>query len=164
MRRRGLTEPIGLSTLDLFCGLFGLLVTLYAITERVDYDPGVAAAELSFVRAEVEGDAPIVIGVQVVVGAETAQSWPDCAARDVVFWGRCRPGLTEGKIDGDAPMTSIGVALLGHDDGVLIGSDPVKVFVTTKDDFFTCTLTLDKGFRGWIDMTGAEAHQECVKT
>lgn len=163
MRRRGLTEPIGLSTLDLFCGLFGLLVTLYAITARVDHEPGVAAAALSFVRAEIEGDAPIMIGVQVVVDTETALSWPDCTARDVVFWGRCRPGLTEGKIDGDEPIASIGVALLGRHGGGLIGTEPVRVLVTTKDDFFTCTLRLEHGFRGSIDMTEAEAHHECIK-
>lgn len=161
MKRRAIPEAIGLSVMDLVCGLFGLLVTLYAITSLDDLDPGVRTADISFVKAEVAGDAPITVGVEMRYGGKTARSWPDCTATEDVVWSVCDPGQTSAQLESDDPLDGVGLFLRERPDRTMIGGDPIMVRVSMKDGVFLCSLAIDRGYRVSIELAAPAG--DCVR-
>ncbi|MCY4440734.1 MAG: hypothetical protein OXE53_11075 [Deltaproteobacteria bacterium] len=149
--RRSVPEAIGLSTLDLICGLFGLLVVLFAITERVDGLPGVPSHSLKFVKVETEGNDLVDLGLELTVNGNSYHNWPDCTDVGPVRWGSCKPGLVEAVIEGDKPATALRVLAISRWDGRPLVSGSVKVLVSTPDADTPCELTHDNFYRVEVD-------------
>jgi len=147
--------------LDLICGLFGLLVVLYAITARVDGSPGVVSTKLNFVSAEVENLEPITIGLELIVGNQVLRSWPNCGDVGPVNWGPCTHGRTEGLVRSDNTLYRVGIALFNRRGEDMIGPGPMTVMVTTRKHTFKCTLTLRNGFRAQLDPNAAGGSSTC---
>lgn len=161
MPRRALDEPVGLSMLDLICGLFGLIVVLYAITERYDLRPGVVRANLGIFKAELEAGKNINLNLEVRIGPDVYQSWPLCTDYDVVRWTTCKPGLLEGVSEHEEEITGIGVALNTTSSGIFIGAEDIIVHLMTKSHSYSCTLSLASGFRASINFANPSASPEC---
>ena len=143
MRRRRLPEAIGLTVLDLICGFFGLLVVLYAITERVDGRPGIANATPRLVRFEIRGGHSIEAGLEIVVGGRSHRSWPDCTSHSDVTWGSCTGGIVEAMVESTKPIEAVRFMLLEMPHG-----DEVEVWVTGPGIDKVCTLDIAEGYRG----------------
>lgn len=161
MPRRALDEPVGLSMLDLICGLFGLIVVLYAITERYDLRPGVVRANLGIFKAELEAGKNINLNLEVRIGPDVYQSWPLCTDYDVVRWTTCKPGLLEGVSEHEEEITGLGVALNTTSSGTLIGLGDIKVHLMTKTHSYSCTLSLASGFRANINFSDPASSPDC---
>lgn len=161
MRRRSLDEPVGLSVLDLVCGLFGLLVVLYAITDRVNGQAGVTSADLNFVRVEIEDQENINVGIELTVGGQPFKSWPDCEDVGPVRWGSCQPGIVEALIESDLKLEVVGITLLSHGSDHMVGNKDKKAVLLTKDMTVLCVLRFRQGFRASITLTGPVESGEC---
>jgi len=147
--------------LDLICGLFGLIVVLYAITERYDRRPGVVRANLGIFKAELEAGNNINLNLEVRIGADVYQSWPLCTDYELLRWTTCKPGLLEGVSEHEEEITGLGVALDTTSRGTLIGSGDVTVHLMTKTHSYSCTLSLASGFRASINFTNSAASPNC---
>ena len=160
MRRQSVPEAIGLSVLDLVCGLFGLLVVLYAITERVDGSPGVEALPLKLVRIHLEGIHAAPVGIEIGIGGRVERSWPACTDAGAVTWIDCEPGAVNALIVSKDPIESVRFLLLGPPTakGELDFAD-VKVWVTTPDIRRICTLNFTAAYRGDL-----EDISQCLET
>lgn len=158
MRRRQIPEPVGLSVLDLVCGLFGLIVVLYAITERDDGDIGVSALPLKFIRIQLEGTITAPVGLEIGVASDVFRSWPDCADVGVVTWGSCEAGVVEALIESADPIDSIRFLLLAPptSGGAMVYSD-VDVWISTPEDRRFCTLSFANAYRGNFEDASCES-------
>ena len=149
MRRRSAPEAIGLSVLDLVCGLFGLLVVLYATTARVDGSPGVAALPLKFVRIQLEGTHTAPVGLEITVGGQSFQSWPACADAGPVTWASCEAGVVEALVESTDPIDSVRFLLLEPptaSGALYLGN--VNVWATTPEAGRLCNLQFASAYRG----------------
>ncbi|MDB2408126.1 hypothetical protein N9W17_06410 [Jannaschia sp.] len=147
--------------LDLICGLFGLIVVLYAITERYDNRPGVVRANLGIFKAELEAGNTIDLNLEVRTGTDVYHSWPLCKDYDLVRWTTCKAGLIEGVSEHENEITGLGVSLRATSSGSLIGSGDVVVHLMTKEHSYSCTLSLATGFRGNIDFANPTNSPNC---
>lgn len=157
MSRRAVPEAVGLSVLDLVCGLFGLLVVLFATTERVNGRPGVSALPLKFVRVQLDTNYSAQVGLEIkLAGEEPYRSWPNCADAGPVTWASCRSGIVEALIESSAPIESIRFLLLEPpSSGSEMRFVDVDLWVTTPDDGRMCRLGIATTYRGDL----AEASQ-----
>ena len=147
MRRRSPPEAIGLTMLDLICGLFALLVVLFAITPRVDGRPGAAQEARKLVRIQAEDGIRAPVALEIVVAGHIHQSWPDCASHGSVIWGSCGAGIVEAVVEGGDSVEDVRFMLLELPSDA---KDPekIQVWVTTPDVAKLCTLALTSGYRG----------------
>lgn len=142
-------EAVGLSVLDLVCGLFGLIVVLYAITERVDKMPGVQTAPINLVKLEIEHTHTASLGLEIGVEGNIHRSWPDCIDDIAATWVSCISGQVYVLIESESPIESIRFMLmeLPKRNGVAVFDD-VDVSLTTLQGRMICTLSLFTGYRG----------------
>jgi len=145
--RRSVPEAVGLSVLDLVCGLFGLIVLLFAISERNDGSPGVASKPLKFVRVEAENHAQIVLGLELKINGNDYHSWPDCSDVGPIRWGSCEPGLLEALIEGEGDANDFRVLAIRREDGRPLPVEPIKVLLSTEKYHAICTLKHDNFYR-----------------
>lgn len=148
--RREVPEAIGLSVMDLVCGLFGLLVVLFATSDRRNGQIGIVDAPLRFLRAQAQGGEPVVIGLQFKLDKEVFQSWPDCADRQSVRWATCEPGRTEGITNSEKQPSDIAIAVLRRSDGRPLNPTDYKIRVSTPDRDYDCEIKPDGFYRTTI--------------
>lgn len=157
-RRRAVPEAIGLSVLDLVCGLFGLLVVLYATTERFDGAPGVLSEDLKFVRIQLDGTVDSRMGLEIHVGGETIRSWPDCINAGPITWGKCEDGVIEAMVESDAPIEALGFLALSHPlKNGLPTFDSLQVWVSAPNASQMCQIGFLEQYRG---VTGSSTCNE----
>lgn len=142
MRRRAPEQAIGLAALDVVCGLFGMLVTLYALTSPADGARGVADVTPQFVQLQIGGHDPVRAGLEIVVGGKAFRSWPDCIGAGVVRWTRCDTSLLEAMVWSAEPIERMHLVLLD-----IASVDEVQAWIKAPGLSATCTLALEQGYR-----------------
>ena len=133
--------------LDLICGLFALLVVLFAITQRVDGRPGTAQEAPRLVSIQVE-DSRAPAALEIVVAGRIHRSWPHCANHGSVRWGNCGAGIVEAVVEGGDSIEDVRFMLLGLPSDATDLDNDIQVWVTTPDAAKLCTLALASGYRG----------------
>lgn len=148
-RRRAVPEAIGLSVLDLVCGLFGLLVVLYATTDRVDGSSGVLQLPLHFVRIQLADAFDTEMGMEIVVGGEIIRSWPGCIDAGPVTFAKCEDGIVEALIESEAGIDALRfLALTPPTQGGALSFGPMQVWVTMPEESRMCEIDFTTSFRG----------------
>lgn len=150
-QRRSIPEAVGLSVLDLVCGLFGLLVVLYATTERVNGARGVLSEDLKFVSIELEDTTDARMGLEIQVGGEVFRSWPDCINAGPITWGKCDNGVIEAMIESGDAIEALNILALSHPqkDGAPT-FDMIKVWVSTPELAQMCDLEFADQYRSVV--------------
>ena len=145
MRRRAPAQAIGLTALDLVCGLFAMLVVLYGMSSPRDGTGGNAEAMPRLVRLEIVNGRALDAGLEVTIGSDVFRSWPACTSAGTVRWTRCAGGLVEGFVKSTSPIDNVAFMLRE-----LAPEDAMKVRVETPDKRAVCSLELEHGYRANI--------------
>lgn len=130
-RRKKVPEAMGLSALDLFSGLFGLIVLLYSLAPLEDGYPEPYEQTIYFISVEVANRVGHKIGLSFKSNGVRYESWPKCSDDGPVRWITCKPGLLEVAIEGEKPEKKLWVTI-----EKLFSNDvpeEILVRVTTRD-------------------------------
>lgn len=149
--RRDVPEVFGLSVMDLVCGLFGLLVVLFASTSAKDGEIGVADAPMRFIRAQAAAGEPLLIGLRLKLDGVFFQNWPNCVDSESVRWPSCNIGRSEVMTKSESVPQEIALVILRRGDAVPLGGGDYRIRVSTPDRDVECVLRATDFYRTTLD-------------
>lgn len=144
-RRRAVEPAIGLAALDVVCGVFGLLVVLYALTSPFDGARAIADVMLKTVHAEI-GEHAARPALALVVDGREYRSWPQCADAGVVRFSECGASAVSAVVQSTGPIEAVRVLVLD-----LPSEDVIKARIVADGVARVCTLDLAHGYRARIE-------------
>jgi len=144
MAGRRVEEIFGPSVLDLVCGLFGLLVVLFSITEQEDGGPPIESKPINFLNVESKFGYQLDLIVSFELDGETHSNQFGCDEGGVVIW-KCDQREIKALIDSDSVPQKIKVA------AKMNAGEDVEVKLTTRKFSGPISLCRKNFYRGAVN-------------